>query len=122
MTSLESKSQSKNALRSLIKAMFSLELKEFNDDVDFSNLLDICKNIKNLNIKGKLLFVLYEIIFMVGDKLKTKVDTELLKCFEIAIGKNINPEESSIYEKYIQKEIDSRDIIFPKKKVGQLKL
>ena len=116
MTSLEPKNEAKNALRSLIKSMFSLELKEFNDDVDFSNLLDICKNIKNLNLKGKLLFVLYEIIFMEEKKLKTKIDTELLKCFEIAIGKNTNPEEVSIYEKYIQNELDSLDIIFPKKK------
>ena len=116
MTSLDPKSDAKNALRSLIKIIFAIEINEFKDNIDFSDFLDICKNIKNLNLKGKLLFMLYEIIFIEGKELKAKIDKNILKCFKICIAKNENPEETIFYEEYIKKEVDFLDIIFPKKK------
>ena len=116
MISADSNNTAKNILKSLIKKIFSIETSEFYENTDYSNLLDICKNIKNVNLKDKLLFILYENIFLQGNKLKKQVSDIDIKCFQICIEKNNSDKDNKYFLEYISEESDIFNIFFPKKK------
>ena len=104
-------------LQGLVNNAFNLELSELKQEEDYIKALKICQNIREVNSYQKILFILFEVLFIQDGKFKNIIEENNLKLFDICLkGKMCSQDEKNYLLNSISDEIERFSIIFPKNK------
>jgi len=104
-------------LQGLVNNAFNLELSELKQEEDYIKALKICQNIREVNSYQKILFILFEVLFIQDGKFKNIIEENNLKLFDICLkGKMCSQDEKNYLLNSISDEIERFSVIFPKNK------
>ena len=101
-------------LKKLIKGVFNIDINGFGNQQDYYNLFNICITI-DTTVKSKLLFILFDTLFIKEGKFRNSIKKEYLKAYDILQKNNPTKEEKEFIIEYLKEEREEFSIILIEK-------
>ena len=101
-------------LKKLIKGVFNIDINGFENQQDYYNLFNICITI-DTTVKSKLLFILFDTLFIKEGKFRNSIKKEYLKAYDILQKNNPTKEEKEFIIEYLKEEREEFSIILIEK-------
>jgi len=81
--------ESNEIFKKLSTKIFGKEIDIPKEFEDYTNIIEICRNMEGIKGENKLLLTLFEIIFLENGKPRKQTDPKLLKCFKLCLDDNV---------------------------------